>query len=137
MRPWSSTDSSEHPELSVVAGVSPANRANNKGCEHSKLADNLEKASKSKAKLPTDVTGVCRVKKPADMGLCRAIIAMVMSSVIRAQAEERTPSSQTAGQLTVTMVEVIVTGSNIPTAEEVGPQPVDTPSGPARPGRPA
>ena len=24
------------------------------------------------------------------------------------------------------MVEVIVTGSNIPTAEEVGPQPVDT-----------
>jgi iron complex outermembrane receptor protein len=125
MRPLPSTDSSEHPELSVVAGVSPANPAHNKGCEHSNLAGNLEKASKFEVKLPADVTGVCRVKKPADMGLCRAIIAVVMSSVIRAQAQEPTPAPQTAGQLTVTMVEVIVTGSNIPTAEEVGPLPVD------------
>lgn len=36
------------------------------------------------------------------------------------------PTPQAAGQPAATMVEVIVTGSNIPTAEEVGPQPVDT-----------
>jgi outer membrane receptor protein involved in Fe transport len=42
------------------------------------------------------------------------------------QAQEPTPTPQTAGQTAATMVEVIVTGSNIPTAEEVGPQPVDT-----------
>src|SRR5262249_41922618 len=36
------------------------------------------------------------------------------------------PTPQGASQSTVTTVEVIVTGSNIPTAEEVGPNPVDT-----------
>src|SRR6266700_6395763 len=57
---------------------------------------------------------------------CLAIIAVVTSSVIGTQAQEPTPTPQTAGQPAATMVEVIVTGSNIPTAEEVGPQPVDT-----------
>ena len=37
-----------------------------------------------------------------------------------------TPTPQTAGEPVATTFEVIVTGSNIPTAEEVGPQPVDT-----------
>jgi iron complex outermembrane receptor protein len=36
------------------------------------------------------------------------------------------PTQQTAEQPAATTFEVIVTGSNIPTAEEVGPQPVDT-----------
>ena len=41
-------------------------------------------------------------------------------------AQDLTPTPQTSGQPVATTVEVIVTGSNIPTAEEVGPQPVDT-----------
>src|SRR6476660_4247816 len=56
---------------------------------------------------------------------CLAIIAVVTSSRIGTQAQEPTPTPQTAGQPATTMVEVIVTGSNIPTAEEVGPNPVD------------
>ena len=68
------------------------------------------------------------MKKPARIGLCRAIIAGLLRSVIAAEAEEPTPTPtpQTGGERVATMVEVIVTGSNIPTAEEVGPQPVDT-----------
>ena len=59
---------------------------------------------------------------------CLAIIAVVTSSVIGTQAQEPTPTAtpQIPSQPVATMVEVIVTGSNIPTAEEVGPQPVDT-----------
>src|SRR6266480_7715023 len=59
---------------------------------------------------------------------CLAIIAVVTSSVIGMQAQEPTPTAtpQIPSQPIATMVEVIVTGSNIPTAEEVGPQPVDT-----------
>jgi iron complex outermembrane receptor protein len=49
---------------------------------------------------------------------------LALCSVIPAQAQ--TPTPQPAGQPVATAVEVIVTGSNIPTAEEVGPQPVDT-----------
>jgi iron complex outermembrane recepter protein len=55
-----------------------------------------------------------------------AVSAGILCSVIGTQAQEPTPTPQTAGQPAATMVEVIVTGSNIPTAEEVGPQPVDT-----------
>ena len=40
--------------------------------------------------------------------------------------QETSPTPQTTGQPVVTAVEVIVTGSNIPTSEEVGPNPVDT-----------
>src|SRR6266536_3783161 len=59
---------------------------------------------------------------------CLAIIAVVTSSVIGTQAQEPTPTAtpRIPSQPIATMVEVIVTGSNIPTAEEVGPQPVDT-----------
>ena len=60
----------------------------------------------------------------ADPGL--AIIAGVLSSVVAVSAQDNTPTPQPAGQSVATAVEVIVTGSNIPTAEEVGPQPVDT-----------
>jgi outer membrane receptor protein involved in Fe transport len=51
---------------------------------------------------------------------------LALSSTVVAVAQEPTPTPQTTGQPAATMVEVIVTGSNIPTAEEVGPQPVDT-----------
>src|SRR5207248_432282 len=59
---------------------------------------------------------------------CLAIIAIVLFLVISMQAQEPTPTAtpQTAGEPVATTFEVIVTGSNIPTAEEVGPQPVDT-----------
>src|SRR5437763_12144947 len=54
------------------------------------------------------------------------MIAGVFSSVLAALAQDAAPTSQAAGQPLTTAVEVIVTGSNIPTSEEVGPQPVDT-----------
>jgi hypothetical protein len=41
-----------------------------------------------------------------------------------ASAQEPSPPPQRAGQAGVTIEEVIVTGSNIPTSEEVGPNPV-------------
>src|SRR5437773_9606575 len=40
--------------------------------------------------------------------------------------QEVSPTPQTAARPGVTIEGVIVTGSNIPTAEEVGPNPVDT-----------
>src|SRR6266480_7810729 len=40
--------------------------------------------------------------------------------------QEVSPTPQTAERSGVTIEEVIVTGSNIPTAEETGPNPVDT-----------
>ena len=47
-------------------------------------------------------------------------------SVIATEAQDITPTPPATSQPVATTVEVIVTGSNIPTAEEVGPQPVDT-----------
>src|SRR5437588_10890218 len=54
------------------------------------------------------------------------IIASVFCPCGVALAQDLAPEPQPAGQPIVTTFEVIVTGSNIPTAEEVGPQPVDT-----------
>jgi len=58
----------------------------------------------------------------------RAIIAIIFCPLLAAFAQELTPTPtpQTAGEPVATTFEVIVTGSNIPTAEEVGPNPVDT-----------
>src|SRR5213080_4730676 len=53
------------------------------------------------------------------------MIAMALCSVIQTQAQEATLRPR-GGQPGITVVEVIVTGSNIPTAEGVGPNPVDT-----------
>jgi iron complex outermembrane recepter protein len=66
------------------------------------------------------------MKKPADTGLCLAILASVFSPNLVAFAQDVAHTPQTAGQPVATTVQVIVTGSNIPTAEEVGPHPVDT-----------
>src|SRR6266446_2801438 len=58
----------------------------------------------------------------------RAIITIIFCPLLAAFAQESTPTPtpQTAGVPVATTFEVIVTGSNIPTAEEVGPNPVDT-----------
>src|SRR6266481_6052940 len=58
----------------------------------------------------------------------RAIITIIFCPLLAASAQELTPTPtpQTAGEPVATTFEVIVTGSNIPTAEEVGPNPVDT-----------
>src|SRR4029450_421518 len=58
-------------------------------------------------------------------GLSFAIIAVALCSAIQTQAEEPRLAPRT-GEPGITIEEVIVTGSNIPTAEEVGPNPVDT-----------
>src|SRR5207237_10816952 len=59
-------------------------------------------------------------------GLCLAIIAAFCPPALAALPQDVAPGPQTATQPAVTILQVIVTGSNIPTAEEVGPQPVDT-----------
>src|SRR5204862_1884525 len=51
-------------------------------------------------------------------------IPLFLASLTLGQEMPRTP--QPVGQPGVTIEQVIVTGSNIPTAEEVGPNPVDT-----------
>ena len=60
--------------------------------------------------------------------LCSLVIAIIFCPLLAAFAQELTltPTPQTAGEPVATTFEVIVTGSNIPTAEDVGPQPVDT-----------
>lgn len=59
-------------------------------------------------------------------GLYLAITASFFGPVLASLAQDPKPTPQTTGQPGVTIEEVIVTGSNIPTAEEVGPNPVDT-----------
>ena len=63
------------------------------------------------------------MKKFAITGWCLAPIAGVFAPVLVAFAQDVAPTPQTAGQASAITEEVIVTGSNIPTAEEVGPQP--------------
>src|SRR6476620_6972179 len=60
-------------------------------------------------------------------GIARLAIIVSFFCPIRAVfAQNPSPTPQTGGQPGVTIEEVIVTGSNIPTSEEVGPNPVDT-----------
>src|SRR2546427_794494 len=71
-----------------------------------------------------NVVGVRRHEEPSDA--CLAIIAGVFCPLLAAFAQDVTPTPQIAVPAGVTIEQVIVTGSNIPTAEEVGPDPVDT-----------
>jgi iron complex outermembrane receptor protein len=64
--------------------------------------------------------------KRSNSAICLAIVSGFFSFGIAALGQDVTPTLQPAGQPVVTTVQVIVTGSNIPTAEEVGPFPVDT-----------
>jgi iron complex outermembrane recepter protein len=57
--------------------------------------------------------------------LVSLIVAGALSFVSEVRAQDPTPPLRAQGQPGVTIEEVIVTGSNIPTAEEVGPNPVD------------
>jgi iron complex outermembrane receptor protein len=57
-------------------------------------------------------------------GLAIAGISLLLASI--ALGQETAPTPQAASQASATVEEVIVTGSNIPTSEEVGPNPVDT-----------
>src|SRR5438874_4874171 len=66
------------------------------------------------------------VQKRANTGLCLAIIGATICPPLVAFAQDITPTPQTAVPPGVTIEQVIVTGSNIPTSEEVGPQAVDT-----------
>src|SRR5437660_2441920 len=66
----------------------------------------------------------CRT--PATTRIYLAVSIGVCFFAFRAPGQDVTPTPQPASQPVVTTVQVIVTGSNIPTAEEVGPNPVDT-----------
>src|SRR6266581_8338706 len=72
------------------------------------------------------VATTCAARKPPVVGFGLATIAVAFCLVIITQAQDITPTQQGSGEPVATTFEVIVTGSNIPTAEEVGPQPVDT-----------
>jgi iron complex outermembrane receptor protein len=66
------------------------------------------------------------MKKRRDIDVCLAITAGFFCPTLVTFAQNPSPPQRTAGQPGVTIEEVIVTGSNIPTSEEVGPNPVDT-----------
>ncbi len=66
------------------------------------------------------------MKNTPETGLWLAITAGVLCPVLVTVAQNPSSAPQTAGHAGVITEEVIVTGSNIPTAEEVGPNPVDT-----------
>jgi iron complex outermembrane receptor protein len=67
---------------------------------------------------------LCR--KRANTGIYLAIVIGVCFFALQAPGQDVTPTPKAASQPVATTVQVIVTGSNIPTAEEVGPFPVDT-----------
>jgi iron complex outermembrane recepter protein len=64
------------------------------------------------------------MKKTFEPGLCLAIAAGFFCPVPLTFAQNPSPGPQTTGRPDVTVEEVIVTGSNIPNAEEVLPNPV-------------
>src|SRR2546430_17572451 len=66
------------------------------------------------------------MKNPSDTRLWLTTIAGFFCPVLVTVAQNPSSALQTAGHAGVITEEVIVTGSNIPTAEEVGPNPVDT-----------
>src|SRR5436305_13888883 len=66
------------------------------------------------------------MNKRYETGLWVTIIAGVFCPSLATFAQNPSSAPQTADQAAVTIVRVIVTGSTIPTAEETGPNPVDT-----------
>ena len=63
--------------------------------------------------------------KPPATGRCFVFVAVYFCPVHMTFAQEVAPTP-TPDRSGVTIEEVVVTGSNIPTSEEVGPNPVDT-----------
>jgi iron complex outermembrane receptor protein len=66
------------------------------------------------------------MKEPANISRRFTIIIGLFFPLLVTFAQDPVPTPQPADQVGATIVRVIVTGSNIPTAEEVGPNPVDT-----------
>src|SRR4029453_6186677 len=141
MRRPASNDSSKPPKLSVLVGVSPLNTRPNQGCKHlSRVRSRLMTAKRGNPGAAchaesrrTRVLLCCHGQQRQSASTARggysslylAIIAVALCSVIPAEAQESVLAPR-KGQPGITIEEVIVTGSNIPTAEEVGPNPVDT-----------
>src|SRR5437870_8144792 len=71
---------------------------------------------------PQAVLRICEMAS----SLCPLGIAIIFCPLLTTFAQDITATPQTAGEPVATTFEVIVTASNIPTAVEVGPQPVDT-----------
>lgn len=99
MRPPVRDRSCKRGKLPVAAGVSPAKLAPNHNCKHFTLAI---------------IAGA----------ICPPLVAVAQDVAPTGQAPGA--AGRTIEEVVVTHEEVIVTGSNIPTAEEVGPNPVDT-----------
>src|SRR5207248_4579991 len=55
-----------------------------------------------------------------------SVAGIFLLSVSITSGQETSPAPPTSARAGVTIEEVVVTGSNIPTSEEVGPNPVDT-----------
>jgi len=66
------------------------------------------------------------IKRPSFWCAGLSIIGILLLRATISFGQETASTSQEANRSVATVVEVIVTGSNIPTAEEVGPNPVDT-----------
>src|SRR6266496_4131223 len=112
----------KHAELLAVAGVSLANPTHNNSSRYCKVGSHRKNCYTSKIRGPP----YRNARKRTNIGLCLPIIVGVFCLVLVAFAQDPAPTPQTTGQTGVITEQVIVTGSNIPTAEEVGPQPVDT-----------
>jgi len=66
------------------------------------------------------------IKQPPTELVATSVAGIFLLSASITFGQETSATSQTTGRSGVTIEEVIVTGSNIPTSEEVGPNPVDT-----------
>src|SRR5438477_1248639 len=120
MRPLARRRSWKHSRSHPVWGAHAPSRAG----DGALAIANFPRSEDSPARAPN----YAREARALPNQRCLAIIAIVLFLVISMQAQESTPTStpQTAGEPVATTFEVIVTGSNIPTSEEVGPHPVDT-----------
>jgi iron complex outermembrane recepter protein len=66
------------------------------------------------------------IKQPSSWDAGWSLTGILFLLAATALGQEPAPTPQTANDSGVTIEQVIVTGSNIPTSEEVGPNPVDT-----------
>jgi iron complex outermembrane receptor protein len=99
--------------------------ARDHSCKNWKLISGPEKLLRHLAENSRDIRQECAaMKKSACAGLCLPILASVFCPTLVALAQDVVSTPQAANQPVTTTVQVIVTGSNIPTAEEVGPNPV-------------
>src|SRR3954466_700942 len=64
--------------------------------------------------------------QPPDGRICCAIICAILCAASPVRAQDAVSVPTVPARSGATIEEVIVTGSNIPTSEEVGPLPVDT-----------